>query len=528
MASRVVVSRAELDRMRNSVKDPVVSAGFISLVWRRGVAGSPLKAAGSTFPPHPHARAQITDYEAARRQKKALSDERQSRWPNTLEVSWLAFSVAPPAPPGCAHRPLYLCQAQRRKKDHWKEEKLAKEEEDRVRIDREEHEMQRSQRIDAIKRANYILYEQTDKMKGLRSAQMYTDVLEDRKEQLTEKVIKAQWTDGAGADYYQAMLREVAELNAKEDAKEARKKAAREHNRVLQQEQLAETRERYMARLRQEKREGELVIEKSKQELVEDAEKAAERKLQARMASEEMTLANQRLKKLQLELSLKEADEDAKRLAELRHKEHMAVARKELDGKRFIEKQAVRQRMIDRAVADLAARATEDDRVAEKQASEARAKEDAELARRDAKRQWQKDAIEESRRQVMERKKALADLEASEAAERFARHTAKVEQMERAEFDKQAAARRRNENTRAAIEQQIAVKAAVREAEREAQLREDAQTRAVLEEDEERFLRVARSVYEEARDDGKNTIPIEKAMFAKSITLMPASTSMRL
>ena len=149
-------------------------------------------------------------------------------------------------------------------------------------------------------------------------------------------------------------------------------------------------------------------------------------------------------------------------------------------------------------------------------------------SRRDAKRQWQKDAIEESRRQVMERKKALADLEASEAAERFARHTAKVEQMERAEFDKQAAARRRNENTRAAIEQQIAVKAAVREAEREAQLREDAQTRAVLEEDEERFLRVARSVYEEARDDGKNTIPIEKAMFAKSITLMPASTSMRL
>ncbi len=47
-------------------------------------------------------------------------------------------------------------------------------------------------------------------------------------------------------------------------------------------------------------------------------------------------------------------------------------------------------------------------------------------------------------------------------------------------------------------------------------------------EDEGRFQHIARGVYEEAKAEGKNVIPIEKAMFAKSITLLPASCSMRI
>ena len=94
-----------------------------------------------------------------------MSDARQSKWPNTLE-------------------------AQRRQKENWKIEKLDREEQERQQIDREEAELQKRLRIEAIKRANTILYEQTDKMKGLRSAQMFTDVIADREEQVAERCIR--------------------------------------------------------------------------------------------------------------------------------------------------------------------------------------------------------------------------------------------------------------------------------------------------------------------------------------------------
>jgi len=357
---------------------------------------------------------------------------------------------------------------------------------------------------------------------------MYRDVLADREEQLVEKAIKAKWTDEVGGDYHHVMLKQMAEAEAKEVAKDAARKAANDHNAALQQVQLSEMRKRYMTRLQQEKKEGELVIEKSKQEVIEDAEKAAERSLQARMASEEMSLANQRLKKLQLELGLKEAEEDARRQAELKAKEVMAVARKRLEAERFMQKQATRQKMIDRACEELASKASKDQFIAEKQAQEARDKEDADLAAREAKRQWQKEAIDKSRAEQLARRKALAETEAAEAADRLERHRAKVERMEREEYEKVAAARKRAADCRGAVEGQIAAKQSLREYERAMALREDAQTKAVVAEDDVRFRRIAQGVYDEAAAEGRNTIPIEKAMFAQTITLLPASTSMRL
>ncbi len=49
---------------------------------------------------------------------------------------------------------------------------MAVEELRRQKIDREEAELQKRLRIESIRRANTILYEQTDKMKNLRSQQM--------------------------------------------------------------------------------------------------------------------------------------------------------------------------------------------------------------------------------------------------------------------------------------------------------------------------------------------------------------------
>jgi len=93
------------------------------------------------------------------RKKKELSDSRVENWPNTLA-------------------------AQRKAKLDWKKESLQKEEAQRRKTDQEEATLQRKLRVDRIKKANQLMYEQTDKMKFLRSQQLYTDVIADRQDQV--------------------------------------------------------------------------------------------------------------------------------------------------------------------------------------------------------------------------------------------------------------------------------------------------------------------------------------------------------
>jgi hypothetical protein len=431
-----------------------------------------------------------------------MSDARQSKWPNTLE-------------------------AQRRQKENWKIEKLEREEQERQQIDREEAELQKRLRIEAIKRANTILYEQTDKMKGLRSAQMFTDVIADREEQVAERCIKKKWTDERGGDYYFVMMQQLAEANKKEEEEVLARKAKYAEMSTLQQAQLADIRVRYIERLKQEKLEGELILLKSQQEVQEDAEKAAERMLQARMAAEEMQLANQSLKKLQLEMSLKEEEENQYRQAQLKKKEDLALQRKEMEARRFAEKQAVRQRMIDRACEELAAKAAKDDQIELKQAKEARDKEDADMAMRNEKRRRQREAIDRSRELQIRLKEEKNKMETEEAAQMVADYKVKIQEMEEEDFGERMAVRNKNLEMRASHEAQVAEKREWLHAERNAQLRADAQTRAVFGEDEERYKKMAEEVMNKAEAEGKNTRPIYKALYAKEIQLLPATTSLR-
>lgn len=94
-----------------------------------------------------------TDKETRRANLKKKSTSRTEKWPNTLE-------------------------AMREKKDNWKLEKEENEERRRLAIDANELRLQKEVRLQQIERANNILYEQTDKMKTLRSKQLLADVVQ--------------------------------------------------------------------------------------------------------------------------------------------------------------------------------------------------------------------------------------------------------------------------------------------------------------------------------------------------------------
>lgn len=467
MANRVVMSRYELERMRRSVAKP-----------------------------------EITDREAARIAKKELSDARVAMWPNTLE-------------------------AQRRKKENWKLEKVAKEEEERREIDRQEAELQKNLRIESIKRANRILYEQTDKMKGLRSGQLYSDVLADRREQVEEKKIRSTWSGQHDAEYYKIMMEQL-EQGKKEDAdKTQKRKEKSRYYAAMQQEQLAEVQAAHIERLRQEKIEGELILQKAKQDVQEDADKAARRVMQAKMAVEEMQLANRNLKKLNLELERETEKEDAKIAADLAKKEGLALRRKKLEADRFKEKLAIRQRMIDRACEELAKQQQNEEAIMERQAQEARDKQDAEMAMRADKRRRQREAIERSSSLQMKLKEERTRLEDEQAAQLVADYRVKAKEIEEAELKERMEVRQRNMELRATHEAQATMKEQWRKANRAAQLRADAQTLAVSEEDEGRFRQFGEEILEKARAEGKNTKPIERALNAKEAELLAATVGLR-
>lgn len=94
-----------------------------------------------------------TDKEARRQALREKSQQRTDKWPNTLE-------------------------AMRRKKDNWKKDREEREEKRRLAIDANELRLQKEARLRQIERANQLIYNQTDKMKTLRSKMLQCDVIQ--------------------------------------------------------------------------------------------------------------------------------------------------------------------------------------------------------------------------------------------------------------------------------------------------------------------------------------------------------------
>lgn len=458
-----VISRNELQRMRQSVREPVIS-----------------------------------NTEARRKQLKELSDSRVAHWPNTLEAS-------------------------RRKKDNWKREKLQAEELERQRVDREEAELQKRLRIEAIKRANTILYEQTDKMKNLRSQQMYMEVLSDRERQIERKQKRQQEEWKRDEDYDVVVLEQLKVANAKAEAEEAAVVAKNRNIARLQLDQLAEYRNQYLEAMQQERAEGELLAKKCEADLLEDADKQAEQMTKAKVAAEEMLLENERLKLRRKEALVFEQQEAEKREAEMKKKEDLAARRKAMEAMHFAEKQAVKQRLIDRATEQMAARLSSENHRLERQVEEARVREENVLAAKAERRARQMAAIDQSRTLQLDMRRKAAAAEAEEST-RLAQHYAdKARRMEEDEAAEALALRTKQAGVLQTQKAQILEKHQWREAAREAEMRANAQAQAVMAEDDARYHEIAAKVVDDAVASGKNVVPVRKALNAKVIDLLPAS-----
>ncbi|CAM9263266.1 unnamed protein product, partial [Phaeothamnion confervicola] len=320
----------------------------------------------SIFPPPE------TDLDGRRRRLRALSEHRVASWPNTLE-------------------------ALRSKKENWKREHEEEEEARRREVDCIDAAVQRKLRMETIKKANDRLYEQTDRMKVLRSVQLYSEVVSTRAEQIGEKEARRQALKQRNEAFAVAIARSMAEADKDEAAAKERRMEKARTIAALQQEQLAEYRSSCMARLAREKAEGDERKTAAVAAVAAEKSAAAAARAAARTQLEKMFAANLDLRAVKAAAAARDAAETEKCAREKEGLERVARARRELEARRFAERQTVRQRMIARACAELAARRDESDAREAREAAEQQQRADAEEARREDMRRRQRDAIDRSR-----------------------------------------------------------------------------------------------------------------------------------
>ncbi|KAG7393294.1 hypothetical protein PHYPSEUDO_011299 [Phytophthora pseudosyringae] len=440
-----------------------------------------------------------SDREVRRQAIKLKSEQRTATWPNTLE-------------------------AMRKKKDHWKKDKEERLEDERKKIDEEEMRLQREAQTKQIARANRLLYEQTDRMKTLRSKQLLADVVHHRTLQLEEKQMLQDQDDLTNHLYDRQVLAQV--LDGEEEEQRQRKKKLEENARLatMQKQQLEEYKQRYINELREEKRDGDRMKQQAEQDYIDEMEKEKQRKLRLKQASAETQLANQRLRAHRETQKEKERLEDAKREEEERKKQLRDAKRMDLQQQKKENALARKQRMIDLATNNLVKLEQKSEERLQNQSQEVRAKEDKEFKERAARRAAEKEAIARSRRHQLDCKQREKEQEAQEALEsviQWEQFGRRIEMQSKQDEQEQ-----RLEDLRLAVgqKQQADARRKTLMDERAAVLQGDQAARSALEYEDDRFKVVAQQALDEARERGlTNVFPIQKALVEKRIDLLHAS-----
>jgi len=313
---------------------------------------------------------------------KKLSQDKVKNWPNTLE-------------------------ALRKRKEMFMKDKADQEELRRQEIDRQESEIRKAKRLEAIERANELLYSQTDKMKVLTSQALYADVIHERKSQIEAKRKVVEEEKIIEQHHHENILREVKRLEGVEEDKIRQRKEVVQAVIKTREDQLDEIRERRAKQKQQEVQRGIEMKREAQRQLEESFEAQRAHAAAVARSNAEMVVANQKLKEYKDEIALKERLAMEARDAEVEVIDARKKALKALEIRRFEKSQETRQKLIDAAVEQLAKKVNTDAAVLQKQEDEIRDREDKVAADKAAKLAKQKSDIALSREEQMRMRDTL-------------------------------------------------------------------------------------------------------------------------
>lgn len=431
------------------------------------------------------------------KRRKELSEDKLKHWPNTLE-------------------------ALRKKKESYMKDKEDKLEAERQQVDLQEAELRRANRLEAIRRANELLYEQTDKMKNLRSQQLYSDVLYSRIDQLEDKKRAKVKTKEEDAVYHQIILEKVAKGDA-EDAAKAKKVA--EQLRLVgvsRQEQLEEVRRKREIEKEEERQVGLRIKERAREAVEEELRALEEKQRLAHESNLKMIAANEKIKQEKEVIRAQEQLAAEQREREIETTEKRNLARKALEKRRFEKKQVQRQKIIDAAVEALAKKTSNEEYIQAKQEAELQEREDKKIADKEAKRAKEWGEIVASRSAMCEKRKKERAQDRREAMRLSEIATKKALDAIQEEKDKAKHARELTIMTKK-MQLQQAVETKRDKLNRKVKEREEERVLQELSsQDDDKFNNIAREKIIEYGKSGKNVIPLMRALEYAQPDLLPA------
>ena len=295
---------------------------------------------------------------------KKLSEERVAGWADTLE-------------------------SKRKAKLRWKKEVLEREEAKRQEIDKKEEQLRNKIRQETIQRAKSLQYEEKERVRLLRSQQLYIDVVEKRQQQVKEKHDEFEKIKDEERMWHQRTMDSFQRATEKEKKENMIKKQKAIENAQAMAKQLDEANK--LAQMQQQKRmeEEKALIRQIKEDNKNEEKEQMIRKVENRRKGKaEMEKIALDIKTKQETCRVAELADEQKRQKDIDRTTFIALARADLEVKHFEERQAARKLLSDKASKEL----------------ESRAAREVELFIRDQKAQEQK-AI---RRQEEETRTALA------------------------------------------------------------------------------------------------------------------------
>lgn len=161
------------------------------------------------------AEPELTDSQAKDRELTRRSNARVSRWPNTLA-------------------------ALRKAKENVKKEREAAEERERKKMDVIEAERRAAERKLMIQRANELIYNQTDKMKQVKSAMLLAHTQRIRGTQILEKKRAKEIERKREEIWHNMTMRDIAKKEKVEAEKQRKIKEKLAETAKVQMEQLGE------------------------------------------------------------------------------------------------------------------------------------------------------------------------------------------------------------------------------------------------------------------------------------------------
>lgn len=268
--------------------------------------------------------------------------------------------------------------------------------------------MRKQQRLEAIRKANDLLYEQTDKMKLLRTQMHYADVIHHRVSQVDDKRKVKEQNKEYEARYHEETMRQVQRAEDIERQKEEKQKRLIEDIKVVRTQQREEARNIREEIARKNREEGLKMKEDAKRRAEEELREYEEKMHLAAANNARMIKANEDLKGIRAKMKEQEALAEAERDKEVEKIEYRKRMLKHLEKVRFDKAQTTRQKIIDAAVEQLAKKTSTEQAILDKQVKDLQEREDRLLEEKARIQEKQKrDILEQREQQTAAREAAL-------------------------------------------------------------------------------------------------------------------------